>query len=75
MATHPIDVDHDFEAAVARASQLASTSNELRRPIGGGYVSPLRPEEREAVRTVLRDGTYARAAAAVGASDPDLADQ
>ncbi len=75
VATDPIDLEDDFDAALAKARRAAAAAGELRPPKPGGYVSPLSADEREAIRTVLADGTYARAAAAVGAGDPDLADQ
>jgi len=75
VATDPIDLDNDLEAAVLRARRAAEAVGELRPAVVGGYASPFPPEARDAVRRLLRDGTYHRAAAAVGASDPDLTDQ
>ena len=75
MATDPISLGDDFEAAVARARRSAELAGELRPPVIGPYVSPLDDEERDLVLEVLRDGTYEGAVAAIAAEDPDLASQ
>lgn len=75
MATQQVVPEDSFEAAVARARHAAAAAGELRPPALGRYVSPLGSGEREAVLRILRDGTYAAAAVAVGADDIDLADQ
>ena len=65
----------DFEAVVARARRAAELAGALQPPVIGPYVSPLSPEEREAVLALLSDGTYQCAVDAIAAEDPDLASE
>lgn len=75
MATDPLALDDDFAAVVERVRREVAAAGENKAPVPGGYVSPLGAYERDAIMRLLRDGTYARASARVGAEDPDLADQ
>jgi hypothetical protein len=75
MATHPVDVPDDLETVVAQARRAAALAGELGPRAAGPYVSPLAPEERDAILGVLRDGSYGRAVATLTADDPDLATQ
>jgi hypothetical protein len=75
VATDPRARHDDFAAVVARIRQEVVAAGEDKAPVPGGYVSPLGAEERTAIMRLLRDGTYARAAARIAAADPDLADQ
>jgi hypothetical protein len=75
MATDPRALDDDFYVVVDRIRGEIVAAGENKPPVPGGYTSPLGPEERDAIMRLLRDGTYARAAARVGIEDPELADQ
>lgn len=75
VATDPLALHDDFAAVVERVRREVATAGANKPPAPGGYVSPLGAEERDAIMRLLRDGTYARAAARVGSEDPDLADQ
>jgi hypothetical protein len=75
VATDPLVLQDDFAAIVERVRHEVAASGENKAPVPGGYESPLGAEERDAIMRLLRDGTYARAAARVGIEDPDLADQ
>ncbi|MCA1846537.1 MAG: hypothetical protein LC792_25750 [Actinobacteria bacterium] len=75
MATDPLALHDDFAAVVAKTRREVVAAGEHKAPTPGDYVSPLGPEERDAIMRLLHDGTYARAAARVGEEDPDLADQ
>ncbi len=75
MVTEPIDVPDDFETVVAQARRAAELAGELGPRAAGPYVSPLAPDERDAILGVLRDGSYGRAVAALTADDPDLPTQ
>jgi hypothetical protein len=56
---------------VGRVRRDAEAAGEL--SLGGGpWESPLDPALQSALRQILDDGTYARAAAAVAADDPSL---
>jgi hypothetical protein len=67
--------DDDLAAVVERVRREVAAAGENKAPSPGGYRSPLGIEERDAIMRLLRDGTYARAAARIGDDDPDLADQ
>jgi hypothetical protein len=75
VATDPLALHDDFSAVVERVRREIVAAGENKPPDPGGYTSPLSPEERDAIRRLLDDGTYARAAARVAHDDPDLADQ
>lgn len=75
VATDRLAFQDDFVAVVERARRELVAAGENKAPVAGGYVSPLGAQERDAIMRLLHDGTYARAAARVGAEDPDLADQ
>jgi hypothetical protein len=63
----------ELAALVEQARVGLEASGELPRP--GGYRSPLSPEGRAVVEGILADGTYRHLADAVGAADPEVADQ
>jgi hypothetical protein len=75
VATDPLALHDDFAVVVAKTRSAVIAAGEHKAPEPGDYVSPLGPDERDAIMRLLRDGTYARAAARVGNEDPDLADQ
>lgn len=75
MATEPDALHDDLFAVVDKIRREVAAAGEDKAPGSGGYASTLGPEEREAIMRLLRDGTYARAAARVGNDDPELADQ
>lgn len=75
VATNPIAFEDDFDAVVARTRHLVASRGENRVEVREPFQSPLTPEERDAVMSLLRDGTYAAAAARVAVDDPDFADQ
>lgn len=75
MAAGPPALPDDFAAVVDRIRREVAAAGENRAPVPEGYVSPLGADERAAIVRLLQDGTYARAAAGVGAEDPALADQ
>jgi hypothetical protein len=75
VATRPLESRDDFADAVRRVRAEIVAAGEDRAPVAGEYVSPIEPGERDAIMRLLHDGTYRRAAARVGAEDPELADQ
>lgn len=75
VATEPDALQDDFFAVVDRVRREVVAAGENKAPASGGFTSTLGPEEREAIMRLLRDGTYARAAARVGKDDPELSDQ
>lgn len=75
MAINPIAFEDDFNAVVARTRRTIASRGENRADVREDFQSPLSPEERDAVMSLLRDGTYAAAAGRVAADDPDFADQ
>ncbi|HEX9970360.1 MAG TPA: hypothetical protein VGB03_09485 [Acidimicrobiales bacterium] len=75
VATDPIAFDDDFNAAVARARRAIVANGENRLDVREEFQSPLSPEERDVIMSLLRDGTYAAAAGRVAIEDPDFADQ
>lgn len=75
MATDPIAFEDDFHAVVARTREAIASSGENKLDIREEFESPLSPEERDVVMSLLRDGTYAAAAGRVAVEDPDFADQ
>jgi hypothetical protein len=68
----PLTRTPELEAVVARARRSAQEAGELDLPTGP-FESPWVPELRDAVATILNDGTFAEAARSVALSDPDLA--
>jgi len=63
----------DLARVVEQARVRAAESGEL-RPVRRGFAERQVPRElADFVVGVLTDGTYARAAAAIGDDDPDLA--
>jgi hypothetical protein len=72
MATDPVDLSDDLAAALSRARRSLEERGELRPPVIRPFVSPLDDEERAAVLEALRTGAFERAAAELGAQDPDL---
>ncbi len=75
MAINPIAFEDDFDAVVARTRQAIASRGENRLNMTEEYQSPLSPEEREVVMSLLRDGTYAAAAGRVAVEDPDFSDR
>lgn len=73
MATRPVELDQRLAAAVARA-RAGLTDEDLPRKSAAGLRNFLGLDEagKAAVARMLRDGTYARAGAAVVADDPEL---
>jgi hypothetical protein len=73
VATRPVHRDSALQEAVNRAREAIAASGQL-RPTPATYTSPLSEQERRAVATLLRDGTYCQLADAAAAVDPDIAD-
>jgi hypothetical protein len=64
----PLPDAHHLDELTARARRAATAAGEL--SLGtGAWESPLHPDLRQALRQILDDGTYARAAAAVATDD------
>jgi hypothetical protein len=75
MATEPIALDKGLSDVVERArAGLSEGDLPIRSEAAQHGLLGLDDDGRAAVLRVLRDGTYARAVAAVAAEDPDLAD-
>jgi hypothetical protein len=75
VAINPIAFEDDFHAVVARTRKAIASRGENQLNVREEFESPLSPEERDAVMSLLRDGTYAAAAGRVAVEDPDFADQ
>jgi hypothetical protein len=75
MAVDPIEVSPELGRLVERARRAAQAAGELRPPAVGPLRSTVPVEAREAIVSLLRDGTYAAAVGRIAAEDADLADE
>jgi hypothetical protein len=75
VATQRVEFGDGLQNVVARVRAEIVAAGENRLAVGAPEERPLEPDEQRAVLQVLRDGTYARAAARVGNEDAELASQ
>ncbi len=74
VATQWIESGDDLSEVVAKVRAQVIATGEDRLPTGSRHLAA-DPDEQRALLQVLRDGSYATAAARVGAEDPELASE
>ena len=75
MAVDPVELSAELRRVVERARQAAAAVGELRPPAAGSLRSTIPVDAREAIVSLLHDGTYGAVVARIAAEDPALADQ